>query len=81
MGRFIALDGEQQKVLRLCRKKRRLNCRDADWDILTDLVRKGVVDRVVDEDPKSFGWSYYKLSRRGKRYLDEKNKSLNSNSK
>ena len=72
MSRDILLDCEEARVLRLCKKKRRLTCRDADWDLLTDLVHKGVLDRVLSDDGKNAGWSYYKVSRGGKRYLDQR---------
>ena len=81
MSRYLALDNEQQRVLKMCRKKRRLTCRDADWDILASLVHKSVLDRVLTDEGKNAGWSYYKVSRRGKKYLDDKIKVLTSPSK
>lgn len=63
------LDPEERRVLKLCRKRRKLTCRDVDWWTLTGLVKKSLLDRIVPSGPNTIGWSYFKLSHRGKSYV------------
>lgn len=68
----VMLDSEELRVLKSCRKRRRLTCRDESWMTLSSLVHKSLLDRILSEDGKNAGWSYYKLSKRGRKFLDSR---------
>jgi len=73
MSKFhMFLNGDQFELLKLCKKKKRLTCQDAPWFDLLDMVKAQALDRCVATEGKNAGWSHFKLSRRGKRYLEQR---------
>ena len=67
----IILHPEELRALKLCKKKRRLTCRDIDWSILASMVHKSVLDKIVPKrGGDGYDWAYYQMSKRGRRYLE-----------
>jgi hypothetical protein len=70
-GNKMVLLDEEVRILKVAKKKRRVNGRDFNWWVLLDMVKKGALSKV---NPRGgSGWPHFVISPRGKKYL----KSLN----
>jgi hypothetical protein len=66
----ILLHPDEVRALKLCKKKKRLTCRDIDWFILASMVKKTVLDKIVPLRNGEPDWAFYRLSKRGARWLE-----------
>lgn len=65
MSKHIYLTPEQKKILHAAFRRGKVTCNQYNWWVLTDMVSKGVLDKVIPRNSNSHGWPYFKLSPRG----------------
>ena len=61
------------EILRLAKKKRRVIIREADYWACESLVKRGLLDKSIPSNRKAAGWPEYRLSRKGKKYVESSN--------
>lgn len=59
------------KILRRAKKRRGLTIKDYNYFLLEGMVHEGVLDKTYPKKGRGVGWPLYKISRRGKRFLEK----------
>lgn len=68
MGFYCPLFADERQALELAGRKKILTLKDASWQVLSDLVKKGVMNKIPPQEEKQF-WPHYRISRRGRSLL------------
>jgi len=72
MGKkYMNLTSEQIKILKVAKKRKKVNCNQFNWWVLDDMVKQQALDKVLPTEGRHLGWPYFKLSHRGRKYLDK----------
>ena len=66
----VMLSQAEAKILRLIRKKKKINCRDSSYWDCEALVKRTALDKFHTKRGRSAGWPHYKLSKRGRKALE-----------
>lgn len=70
-NKHMTLSREQMKILKVAKKRKKVTCNQFNWWDLADMVKQGALDKVVPRGGRYGGWPYFKISHKGKRYLEK----------